>query len=195
MYSKYPTKMEVNGRIYDINTDYRVALACLKAIDDNEISDTERFYVVEALLLGTEVREEDRLLLKPKIEKYLRCGRENNTSADEIDMDYFQDERYIKTSIKQVYHGLDIINIEYLHWWEFNDLIEGLTSECILDNIRGLRTLDLNDIKDEKTRKKLQKAKEEVSLNKNVRNLSKKEQKNVENFYKLAGLNMEGVEK
>ena len=63
----YPTKMEANGHIYPINTDYRVALACFRAINDAEISNLERFYAVETLLLGTEVLEQDELILKEKI--------------------------------------------------------------------------------------------------------------------------------
>ena len=34
----YPKYMEINGENYKINTDYRVALACLKAINDEEIN-------------------------------------------------------------------------------------------------------------------------------------------------------------
>ena len=51
----YPTKMEANGHIYPINTDYKVGLACFKALNDTEITDTERFYAIETLLLGENV--------------------------------------------------------------------------------------------------------------------------------------------
>ena len=67
----YPTKMEANGHIYPINTDYRVALACFRAINDAEISNLERFYAVETLLLGTEVLEQDELILKDGVSKTL----------------------------------------------------------------------------------------------------------------------------
>ena len=85
----YPTKMEANGHIYPINTDYRVALACFRALDDDEITDLERFYAVETLLLGSDVLEEDEMILKDKIALYLKCEREDETSDDEIDFDYF----------------------------------------------------------------------------------------------------------
>ena len=63
----YPTKMEANGHIYKINTDYRIALACFKAIYDPEINDVERFYAVETLLLGENVLEEDEKILQNNI--------------------------------------------------------------------------------------------------------------------------------
>ena len=38
----YPTKMEANGRLYKINTDFRIGLACFRALNDFEITDTEK---------------------------------------------------------------------------------------------------------------------------------------------------------
>ena len=97
----YPTKMEANGRVYPINTDYRVALACFKALEDAEINDIQRYYAIQTLLLGNNVLEEDEEILKPKIELYLRHGEKENTSNEEIDMDYLQDEITSKVSIRQ----------------------------------------------------------------------------------------------
>ena len=45
----YPTKMEANGHIYPINTDYRVALACFRALDDDEITFTDYVDLSEQL--------------------------------------------------------------------------------------------------------------------------------------------------
>ena len=159
----YPTKMEANGHIYPINTDYRYALACLKAINDNEITERERYIAIQTILLGENVLEEDEIVLQNKIALYLRCGKEENTSVDEIDMDYFQDESLIRTSIKQVYHGFDI-NKEYLHWYEYNELISGLTEECLLNKVRDLRSYDLSEEKDEKRRQKIFEAQQRVAL-------------------------------
>ena len=66
----YPTKMEANGHIYNINTDYRIALACLRAIDDDEITNLERYLAIEGLLLGYNVDNDDRGILQDKIATY-----------------------------------------------------------------------------------------------------------------------------
>ena len=100
----YPTKMEANGRIYPINTDYKVGLACFRALYDEEITDLQRFYAIETLLLGENVDERDEMILKDKIIRYLKCGNEEDISNDEIDFDYLQDERIVRTSIRQCYH-------------------------------------------------------------------------------------------
>lgn len=185
----YPTKMEANGHIYNINTDYRVALACLKAINDEEISDLVRYLAVEALLLGTNVDNNDREILKNKIPVYLRCGKEENTPTSEIDFDYLQDEEAVEMSIRQAYNGFDLSRIEYLHWWEYNKLISGLLPDSLINRIRETRTLDEKDFKNPKQKEKIRKAKEQVAIKKQKkqRTFTNEEQNNMEEFYRLMG--------
>lgn len=180
----YPTKMEANGRIYPINTDYRIALACFRALDDDEITDLERFYAVETLLLGSDVLEEDEMILKDKIISYLKCERDDDESDDEIDFDYLQDETRVKISIKQCYNNLDVDKIEYLHWYEYNELIEGLTEDSLIDRVRQIRTLDINQIEDAKKRNKALIIKQRLSLNKKVK-MTREQQRAQEEFFRL----------
>lgn len=182
----YPTKMEANGRIYPINTDYRIALACFKAINDTEITDLERFYAIETLLLGEKVLTEDEPILKEKIEVYLRCGKEENISEEERDFDYLQDEINVRTSIRQCYNNLDIGKLDYLHWYEYNELISGLTSESLVNKIRDLRNFDINEIKDEKQKNRIIKAQQRVAL-KDIY-IKSEEEKEIDKFWdKITG--------
>lgn len=176
----YPTKMEANGHIYKINTDYRIALACFKAIYDSEINDVERFYAVETLLLGENVLEEDEKILQNKIEKYLRCGKNDNINEEEKNFDYIQDEEITRTSIRQCYH-LNLNEIPYMHWYEYNELISGLTNESLLNNIRDLRNYDLSEVTDEKQKQKIIKAQERVALKETY--IKTKEEKEIDEFW------------
>lgn len=182
----YPTKMEANGHIYPINTDYRVALACFRALEDNEITSLERFYAVETLLLGSNVLEEDEEILQEKIAIYLRCGKTENTDESEIDFDYLQDEVKVRISIRQCYNNLDINKLDYLHWYEYNDLISGLTEETLISKIRDLRSFDLNEEKDEKRRIKIFKAQQRVALE--DKHIKTEEEKELDKFWdKITG--------
>ena len=186
----YPTKMEANGHIYEINTDFRIALACFKAMNDPEITNLERFYAVETLLLGDEVDSNDEMILQDKLLNYLRCGQTENMDEEKIDMDYIEDESKIRTSIRQCYH-LDLNKIDYMHWWEYNELISGLTSESLLNKIRELRSFDLNEIKDVKEREKVRKAQEYVALKKKENRkieLTKEQEDSINYFYQQIGL-------
>lgn len=181
----YPTKMEANGHIYDINTDYRIALACFKAINDIEINDIERFYAIETMLLGNNVLEEDEQILHDKIAKYLRCGKDENVSEEERDFDYLQDEEATRTSIRQCYH-LNLNEIPYMHWYEYNELISGLTSESLLNKIRDLRSYDLSEISDEKRKQKIIEAQQRVALKEE--HIKTKEEKEIDEFWnKIVG--------
>lgn len=178
----YPTKMEgKNGHIYNINTDYRIALACFKALNDTEITDLERFYAIETLLLGEDVLEEDEPILKEKISNYLRCGKKENIEVEEKDFDYLQDEQEVKTSIRQCYNNLDIGKLEYLHWYEYNELISGLTNDSLINKIRDLRNYDISDIKDEKQKKKIIEAQQRVALKEE--HIKTDEEKEIDEFW------------
>ena len=181
----YPTKMEANGHIYKINTNYKYGLACLRVIDDEELTPRERYYAIETILLGPNVAMEDSTILQDKITKYLRCGREENTNDGEIDMDFFQDESIIKTSLRQCYK-IKPEEIEELSWYEYNDLISGLTEETLLNRIRDIRSRDINEIKDTKEKNRLIKAKQQVALKPKEYVRTKEQEESIEQFYKDA---------
>lgn len=158
----YPEFIEIQGKEYKIDTDYRIALACFRAINDEEISDTERSIAIVTLLLGKDFPFE---LIGDAVDKcatYLRCGRENNQEESEIDMDYEQDKGYLMASFMSCYH-IDI-NREKMHWWAYNDYIEGFKEDDVLSRVRYIRNLDLNEIKDSKERESIIKAKKQVEL-------------------------------
>lgn len=173
----YPEYMTIQGKDYKINTDYRVALACFKAINDTEIDDTSRMLAVVTLLLGKDFPLE---LVSEALDKcgvYLRCGKEKNPEDNEIDMDYEQDKGYLMASFMSRYH-IDI-NKEKLHWWAYNDLIMGFGEDDIMSRVRYIRNYDLSKIKDAKDREEMIKAKKEVEL----KVPKTKEQKELDKFW------------
>lgn len=191
---KYPTSVKANGKIYRLNTDFRVAIECNRITMDKSITNAEKSLAVIYLLYGDEGLEhdEDYEELLKLAEKFLLCGKDPRETyqREEPDMDYIQDEKYIESSFKYDYQ-YDPYKMEYLHWWEFfNDLNNLSNSEmgdcCILNRIRNLRNYDTSKIKDYKEREKIEKAKKEVALKKNVkREFTSEQVKNNEEFYKL----------
>ena len=51
-------------------------------------------------------------------------------------------------------YKMDLNEIEYLHWWKFKSLFEGLNDENKICKIMGYRAVDLSKIKDKDRRKK-----------------------------------------
>ena len=77
-------------------------------------------------------------------------------------MDFEQDENYIISSFIYDY-GIDLQTTD-MHWWKFIDLLNGLSSECILSRVRDIRTMDISIYKDANTRNKILKARSQVAL-------------------------------
>ena len=156
MKNNYPEFVKIGDKSYKINTDFRVAIECNRIAEDNTIGDLERSLAIIYTLFGEEGlkdRNNYDKLLKLAL-KYLSCGNKVEKTNEQPDMDYIEDEKYIRSSFKFDYN-YNPYDMKYLHWYEFfNDLCNLSDSEfgtcCILSNIRNLRKYDTNKIKDPK---------------------------------------------
>lgn len=189
MFLNNPEFVKVNNKKYKINTDYRVALKCDEIARDKSISDYERSLAIIYLLYGDnglEDKENYEQLINLAI-KYLSCGQEVEDTNEKPDMDFEQDMSLIKASFKSDY-GI-ILNDENMHWWDFYMYLNGLTEKCILNRVRELRTYDTSKIKDTKERNKIEKSKRRFALREAPEKITEEQQKNVDTFYQLTGLN------
>ena len=188
----YPEYVEIENKRYKINTDFRVAIECNRIAEDNSIGDLERALAIIYTLFGDEginTPEHYEKLLE-LAQKYLLCGKEmDNDSIEKPDMDFIEDMDYIEASFMSDYH-IDLTN-ETMHWWKFNNLMNGLSNSemgncCVLNRIRNLRTFDVSEIKDKKERDKILKAKKQVELkkykNRNKKKATEKEKQSAMNF-------------
>lgn len=186
---KNPRYAMVNGNKYEINTDFRVALKCEKIAQDNNIDDTERALAIIYQLYGEKGlnNKNDWEKLLKIATKFLNCGNNDiNSDKDDIDMDYSQDERYIKVSFLQEYN-IDLSEIS-LHWWDFFDMLNGLSDKTVLSRVREIRNFDIKDIKDTKERERWEKAKKQVALEKETKKPNEQQIQNMKDILKAMGL-------
>lgn len=191
---RYPSKVKIEDREYEINTDFRVAIECNQIALDDKISDFERALAIIYKLYGEKGlnANSDLNRLLELGQKYLSCGKEvENNENEEPDMDFVQDMDYIEASFMSDYN-IDLSSTE-MHWWKFYNLINGLSNSemgscCVLNRVRNLRTYDTSQIKDSKERSKIEKAKEQVALKKKEKPLTDKQKESIERFNKLAGI-------
>ena len=167
----YPEYVEVNGKKYKINTDFRIAIECNEIALNQSIDDEERAYAIIYKLYGNEGLNDTKnhVELLKLAQKYLSCGKELKNEGNP-DMDFKQDLGLIEISFMMDYH-LDISK-EKMHWWKFNEAINGLSSSelgncCLLNKVRYIRNKKLSDIKDSKERKEMQELKRIWALKKN----------------------------
>lgn len=184
----YPEYAEIKGKQYKIDTDYKTALKCFEVINDDTIHDYERGYAVVYLLFDIIPSEEDLPLFLKKAEIYLQCGKKTETqSENKKDMDFKQDMSLISSSFRLDYNIK--LNEEKIHFWEFIDLIEGLSEKTILNRVRYYRNYDLSKEKDEKIINDIKELKKRYALKETIKKkeFSKEEIANMNAFNNLLG--------
>lgn len=179
---KYPEYAKVGDKLYKINTDFKTAIQC-EEIANSNIGDIERALAIIYLLFGDEgiKAQDDYNELMKKATIFLRCGHDENYSEVEKDMDFKQDQSFIKASFYTDY-GIKNIYNENMHWWEFIDLMNGLKEDCVLNRVRNIRNYDTTGIKDQKLLHEWQKSKMAVALKQNIQEPTEEERQNMENF-------------
>lgn len=175
---EYPKFVKHNDSKYPINTDFRIALKCMKINDDSSISDYERAIAIVVLLFGPKIAIDDKSL--ELAIKYLQCGKSVETQDSKKDMDFEQDYGYIEASFMSDYH-IDVSEVK-IHWWKFCNLISGLTDTCALSRVREIRNYNLSELPTAKAKQKMLEAKKSVAL---VETLTKEEQVELNEFEKL----------
>lgn len=190
-----PDKVKIRDKIYKLNTDYRVALAC-NEIAKSDVSDTEKAMAIIYKLYGDEGLDnpQDYEELLRLGQKFLFLGKdieELDQEDQEPDMDFVQDIDYIEASFFADYH-INLADTK-MHFWTFYKLLEGLSNSelgdcCILNRIRNLRNTDTTKIKDMKERERVEKAKMRVALTKKEKKYTEEEQNSMNDFLREIGL-------
>lgn len=192
----YPEYVEVEGKRYKINTNFKIAIECNKIAMDTSIRDYERALAIIYKLFGEEGLNDfdNHGKLLELAQKYLACGKELKSNNGKPDMDYEQDYGLIWASFLSDYNGLDIDKVD-LHWWKFQELINGLSNNelgncCILNKIRNIRNKKLSEIKDPKEKDMYRKLQKEYALknNGNTKVATEEQKKSAMAFLKAVGM-------
>lgn len=182
-----PEFVKVGDKKYKINTDFRIAIECDEIARNDQIGDYEKALAVIYKLFGEDGLD-DKVNHEKLLElglKYLMCGKEHDdTDIEEPSMDYIQDSGYIKASFFSDYKLMDIWSIDYMHWWDFMDYLNGLTEDSVLNKVRYVREYELTDLdkQDSKTVKEWEKRKKSVALKRKNQVLSQEEENKIAKF-------------
>ena len=189
-------KIQIEDTIYEANTDFRIAIRCNEIAQDETIGDFERVLGIICTIFGANGLDNpnhyEKLLIWAK--KWLSCGEEIIDTQKQPDMDYIEDEKYIKSSFKYDYK-YNPYEMEYLSWEDFYNDLNNLSNSdigncCVLNRVRNIRNFDVSTIKDAKERKKIIEAKKSVALRKNKKenHLTKEQEESMEKLNEILGL-------
>lgn len=135
---KFPTKIKLEDGIYEINTDFRNCLKIILAFEDENLTIEEKYYIMLKRLYGFIPNNQEEAIKKAIL--FLDCGEEQKEDADKPRIYSFsKDAKYIYSAIETSSNGLDLENIEYLHWWKFYYKFFDINKDTTFSNIISLR--------------------------------------------------------
>ncbi len=172
---KLPSAIDVDGTIYQINTDFR---ACIKfeqmIFDIKNLSENEkRDNVIRSLnlfLKSIPPAEHIKPVMDGLIDFY-RCEKEVKKLNSAIKVpqtktpkifDYEYDAPYIYAAFVQVYN-IDLIDVK-MHWYKFRALFDALPADCQFAKIMSYRGTDTSQIKNKNEKQRIEKLKNIYAL-------------------------------
>ena len=147
-----PEYVEIDEIEYKINTDFRISIMFELLMQDNTLTDMEKVEI--ALNLYYPEIPHDPIQALEKILWFYRCGKEYDTESpregtegttqQQAIYSFEHDAEYIYAAFLDQY-GIDLQDIEHLHWWKFRALFKGLKEDNLIVKIMGYRTIQIND--------------------------------------------------
>ena len=185
---KFPTKTIIDGKEYNLNTDFRNCLKIILAFEDEGLFESEKIEVMLTNLYGEDIPTN----VEKAVEKallFLDCGetQEENKVGTRIGNNrlysFSKDAKYIYSAIKQT-HKIDLETIDYLHWWKFTYLFLDLNPECFFCKILDLRNKRKKGKLDKEEKKLYMQLYDILELD-NKPKFSEEEQKEIDEFMAL----------
>lgn len=138
MIGQLPTALDIGGKMYRINSDFRVMLNIYAAFSDPELTDLEKCYICMKNLYSDFESIPAEHIQEAAEKAYQFSGGGDNVPKENIRkakiIDWEQDERLIFPAINKT-AGYETRAVPYLHWWSFlgffGEIGEGLFSQVI----------------------------------------------------------------
>lgn len=161
-----PETVEVDGREFSINHDFRTGILFELLIYDPEVTPEEKVAQIFDLYFDgnpdvPRTKEAVNALLA-----FYRCEKRENKAAKRLSKrtngnqqpkriyDFEHDDAYIYAAFLSEY-GIDLNDIEYLHWWKFSAMFSALGDEQKICKIMGYRAADLSKIKNKQEKERM----------------------------------------
>lgn len=136
-----PNVIEIDGKVFSIYTDFRVWMKF-------EISLTKLTSTEDTIEIGYLFKNDRPIYCN--VNELLTFSRPKNVlprqigkQSDAIVLDFEIDSDLIYSAFLGQY-GIDLIDIEYMHWHKFLALLHGLNDQTLLRQVMGYRVYEKN---------------------------------------------------
>lgn len=141
-----PQSVEIDTLKYPINTDFRVSILFEELMQDIEVPIEDKFDL--AINLYYKHKPHDKTKAVDRLLWFYRCGKEleQKSSSSKADhkaiYSYEHDDEYIYSAFLEQY-GIDLQDVEELHWWKFKAMFKSLR-DCKIVEIMGYRAMKID---------------------------------------------------
>ena len=158
-----PQTVTIDNKEFPISTNFRTFILFEMLLSDNSLSDRRKMEEMINLFFVEETPERITEDVINSIIDFYRCGKQETRKQKAVRRtvknkkkvyDFECDDAYIYAAFVSAYN-IDLNEIDYLHWWKFKALFNGLPSDCEFVKIMGYRAADTTAIKDNKERSRI----------------------------------------
>lgn len=135
-----PRTLDVNGREYEIRSDFRSILRIIAAFNDDELSTEEKVYVCLRQLYKdfSRMPAKDYQAAYDRAMWFLNCGAEPKEKNSPKVVDWERDEQLIFPAVNKV-AGQEVRLTQYMHWWTFMGFFQSIDREDTYGYVLMLR--------------------------------------------------------
>ncbi len=174
--------MHVHGVDVEIITDFRDYIRLLDMIKSNDLNGYEKQYCISQYFVEDDIAIDEEAIDALTAFVAMDGVYDEEASNDVITDDdaeegdladdtargkrlfsYTIDYPYILSGFLRDY-GIDLESVEYMHWWKFRALFEGLSDDTEIKQRIMYRGIDLSDIKNKEERKRISKIQRKIQL-------------------------------
>ncbi len=153
LYETLPAVYEYGGKQFEVNTDFRCWIRFELLFTDQDVPMRDKKNALLQIIFPTVPPDPDlwEFILwfyqcgkkSPEIKANGKSGKAKKQAAV---YSFEHDDGYIYAAFLEVY-GIDLTELDYLHWWKFKSLFRGL-HDCKFTDIMGYRAEDLDEAPD-----------------------------------------------
>ena len=134
---EFPHSLEVDGKEYEIKTDFRYALSSILAFEDAELTTYEKVLIMLQNIYGDTVpKNVEQALIK--CQYFLNAGNEDREERQQRRLYSFSKDAGLIYAAFQATHGINLSETK-LHWWRFLNLFMDLGQDTTFCQLVSLR--------------------------------------------------------
>lgn len=189
-----PESVEIEGVEYEINTDFRISILFELLMQDPNISDEEKiekalelyFIKIPPIEYISEVVDIIMDFYSCGKDKLISNGRTTSKGKSKQIYSFEVDADYIYAAFLDQY-GIDLQDIEYLHWWKFKALFNALKEDNEIVKIMGYRSINITNDMSKHEKEFYKKMKELYKLPDNISKNDKEKINQIEDILMNGG--------